>query len=131
MLDLCSVNYWGILRILLMGFTLSLCASASFSQMLDGMIVMDESLENLTEQEQRKIALNTANEQQQYGLLHNAFFEKPLVFLYPCVYPIVIAIIISLEFLFKKVNKLSIIFNYVLITVLFAFDFFYELSLFA
>ena len=56
---------------------------------------------------------------------HNAFFEKPLVFLYPCVYPIVIAIIISLEFLFKKVNKLSIIFNYVLITVLFAFDFFY------
>ena len=62
---------------------------------------------------------------------HNAFFEKPLVFLYPCVYPIVIAIVILLEFLLKKVNKLSIIFNYVLITVLFAFDFFYELSLFA
>ena len=62
---------------------------------------------------------------------HNAFFEKPLVFLYPCVYPIVIAIVILLEFLVKKVNKLSIIFNYILITVLFAFDFFYELSLFA
>ena len=55
---------------------------------------------------------------------HNAFFEKPLDFLYPCVYPIVIAIVILLEFLFKKVNKLSIILNYVLITVLFAFDFF-------
>ncbi len=82
MLDLCSVNYWGILRVLLMGFTLSLCASASFSQMLDGMIVMDESLENLTEQEQRKIALNTANEQQQYGLLHHAFFENDVFEIY-------------------------------------------------
>ena len=50
-----------------------------------------------------------------------AFFEKPLVFLYPCVYPIVIAIIISLEFLFKKVNKLSIIFNYVQIFFWFIF----------
>ena len=58
-------------------------------------------------------------------------FKEPLEFLYPCVYPFVIAIVILLEFLFKKVNKSSIIFNYILITVLFAFDFFYELSLFA
>ena len=62
---------------------------------------------------------------------HNAFFEKPLVFLYPCVYPIVIAIVILLEFLFKKVNKLSIIFNYILITGLFGFDFFYMIKMFS
>ena len=56
---------------------------------------------------------------------YTLFFKEPLEFLYPCVYPIVIAIIISLEFLLKKVNKLSIIFNYILITGLFGFDFFY------
>lgn len=56
---------------------------------------------------------------------YTLFFKKPLEFLYPCVYPIVIAIVILLEFLFKKVNKLSIIFNYILITGLFGFDFFY------
>lgn len=45
------------------------------------------------------------------------FFKEPLDYLYPSLYPIVIAITILLEFLFKKVNKLSIIFNYILITV--------------
>ena len=59
---------------------------------------------------------------------HNAFFEKPLVFLYPCVYPIVIAITILLEFLFKKVNKLSIILNYIFITTMFGFHFFYMVN---
>jgi len=39
---------------------------------------------------------------------YTLFFKEPLEFLYPCVYPIVIAIIISLEFLFKKVNKLQV-----------------------
>ena len=59
---------------------------------------------------------------------YTLFFKEPLEFLYPCVYPIVIAITILLEFLFKKVNKLSIIFNYILITGLFGFDFFYMVN---
>ena len=59
------------------------------------------------------------------------FFKEPLDYLYPSLYPIVIAIIISLEFLFKKVNKLSIIFNYILITGLFGFDFFYMIKMFS
>ena len=59
------------------------------------------------------------------------FFKEPLEFLYPCVYPIVIAIVILLEFLLKKVNKLSIILNYVLITVLFGFNYFYALYIFS
>ena len=62
---------------------------------------------------------------------YTLFFKEPLEFLYPCVYPIVIAIIILLEFLFKKVNKLSIIFNYILITGLFGFDFFYMIKMFS
>ena len=62
---------------------------------------------------------------------YTLFFKEPLEFLYPCVYPIVIAIVILLEFLFKKVNKLSIILNYVLITVLFGFNYFYALYIFS
>ena len=59
------------------------------------------------------------------------FFKEPLDYLYPSLYPIVIAITILLEFLFKKVNKLSIILNYVLITVLFGFNYFYALYIFS
>ena len=59
------------------------------------------------------------------------FFKDTLDYLYPSLYPIVIAITILLEFLLKKVNKLSIIFNYILITGLFGFDFFYMIKMFS
>ena len=56
------------------------------------------------------------------------FFKEPLDYLYPSLYPIVIAITILLEFLFKKVNKLSIILNYIFITTMFGFHFFYMVN---
>ena len=59
------------------------------------------------------------------------FFKEPLDYLYPSLYPIVIAITILLEFLLKKVNKLSIILNYIFITGLFGFDFFYMIKMFS
>ena len=56
------------------------------------------------------------------------FFTEPLDYLYPSLYPIVIAITILLEFLLKKVNKLSIILNYIFITTMFGFHFFYMVN---
>ena len=82
MFYVCRFNPWGCLHALLLSMAFGMCSNTAFGQMQDGIIVMDESLENLTEREQRKLALNTENDQQEYGLLNHSFFENDLFEIY-------------------------------------------------
>ncbi|WP_374663042.1 hypothetical protein [Acinetobacter sp.] len=77
-----GANWGNCFQAWAVGVVLNCCSASAFSQMQDGIIVMDESLENPNGQEQQKLARNELEGQQDYAVLNHAFFENDVVKIY-------------------------------------------------